>query len=63
MEKISVIVPYYNSSIFLLRKCLFSLIAQTYKNIEIMVVIDGATKMGSLIQMVNILFLLIVMIM
>ena len=44
MEKISVIVPYYNSSIFLLRKCLFSLIAQTYKNIEIMVVIDGATK-------------------
>ena len=44
MEKISVIVPYYNSSIFLLRKCLFSLIAQTYKNIEIMVVIDGDTK-------------------
>lgn len=44
MEKISVIVPYYNSNVFLLRKCLQSLCDQTYKNIEVLVVIDGSEK-------------------
>ena len=44
MEKISVIVPYYNSNVFLLRKCLLSLMAQTYKNMEVLVVVDGGDK-------------------
>lgn len=44
MEKISVIVPYYNSNIFLLRKCILSLLSQTYKNLEILVVVDGSPK-------------------
>ena len=44
MEKISVIVPYYNSNVFLLRKCLFSLMIQTYKDLEVLVVVDGSNK-------------------
>lgn len=44
MEKISVIVPYYNSNLFLLRKCISSILAQTYKNLEILVIIDGSEK-------------------
>ena len=44
MEKISVIVPYYNSNVFLLRKCLLSLKTQTYRDFEVLVVIDGSEK-------------------
>ena len=40
-NKISVIVPIYNVE-KLLRKCLDSLIAQTYKNLEIILVEDGS---------------------
>lgn len=42
MKKISVIVPIYNSSKYL-QKCIDSLINQTYKNIEIVLVNDGST--------------------
>lgn len=42
MEKISVIVPVYNSSKYL-RKCIESIIEQTYKNMEIILVNDGST--------------------
>ena len=41
-DKITVIVPVYNVENYL-RKCLDSIITQTYKNIEIIVVNDGST--------------------
>ena len=41
MAKISLIVPVYNTSKYL-RKCLDSLITQTYKDIEIIVINDGS---------------------
>lgn len=41
-DKITVVVPVYNVENYL-RKCLDSIIAQTYKNIEIIVVNDGST--------------------
>ena len=44
-DKITVIVPVYNVESYL-RKCLDSIIAQTYKNIEIIVVNDGSTAVS-----------------
>ena len=41
-EKITVIVPVYNVEHYL-EKCLDSLINQTYKNLEIIVINDGST--------------------
>ena len=41
-DKITVVVPVYNVESYL-RKCLDSIIAQTYKNIEIIIVNDGST--------------------
>ena len=42
-DKITVIVPVYNVENYL-RKCLNSIMAQTYKNIEIVVVNDGSIE-------------------
>ena len=42
MEKISVIVPVYNSEAYL-ENCLNSIIQQTYQNLEIILVNDGST--------------------
>lgn len=42
MQKISIIVPVYNTQKYL-RKCLNSLIQQTYENIEIILINDGST--------------------
>lgn len=42
MEKISIIVPVYNSEKWL-KRCLESIINQTYKNIEIIIINDGST--------------------
>ncbi len=42
MSKISVIVPVYNVEKYL-NSCIDSLINQTYKNIEIILVNDGST--------------------
>ena len=42
MEKVSVIVSVYNTQKYL-RECLDSLVNQTYKNIEIVIIDDGST--------------------
>ena len=41
-EKISVIVPVYNS-ISCLERCVRSICAQTYRNLEILLIDDGST--------------------
>jgi len=42
MDKISVIIPVYNVESYL-RKCLDSVLNQTYKNLEILLINDGST--------------------
>lgn len=42
MEKISVIVPIYNKEHYL-KKCIESIVGQTYKNLEIILVDDGSS--------------------
>lgn len=43
-NKVTIAIPYYNSSVYLLRKCLNSCINQSYGNIEILVMIDGTPR-------------------
>ena len=49
MEKITVIVPVYNAEKYL-RRCIESIMNQTYKNLEILVIIDGATDSSAFIM-------------
>lgn len=42
MEKVTVIIPVYNAKKYI-KKCMESVIEQTYENLEILVIIDGAT--------------------
>ena len=48
MIKFSVVVPVYNTPCRYLRKCLNSIMAQTYRNKEIIVVDDGSTNTETL---------------
>ena len=42
MEKVSVIIPVYNAS-KVIERCLYSIINQTYSNLEIICINDGST--------------------
>lgn len=47
MDLISVIVPIYNTECEILNKCIMSIIEQTYKNIEIILINDGSNAVIS----------------
>jgi len=50
LEKVSIIIPVYNSE-DRLKICINSLLAQTYKNIELIIINDGSTdKSGEIIK-------------
>ena len=42
MDKICIIVPVYNVEIYV-KKCIASILAQSYTNIEVIIVNDGST--------------------
>lgn len=44
MEKISIIVPIYNTNEVYLKKCIETITSQTYKNIEILLIDDGSLE-------------------
>jgi len=48
MDKISIIIPVYNVEPYI-RKCLDSVINQTYKNLEILLIDDGSTDNSGII--------------
>lgn len=48
-DLVSIVVPIYHSQLYL-KKCLNSVINQTYKNIEIILVLDGANKLSKKIS-------------
>ena len=53
MSKVSVIVPVYNNEAYV-EKCLRSVMQQTYKNLEIIVINDGSTdKSGEIIRQLS----------
>lgn len=47
-QKVSVIIPFYNTKTKYVERCIDSVINQTYHNIEIIIINDGSTKKKSL---------------
>ncbi|EAL5221832.1 glycosyltransferase family 2 protein, partial [Campylobacter jejuni] len=47
MKKIGVVIPIYNVEEYL-RECLDSVVNQTYKNLQVVLVNDGSTDENSL---------------
>ena len=43
-KKVGVVIPIFNTEASLLKKCIESVIAQTYKNLEICLINDGSTQ-------------------
>lgn len=50
MEKITIIIPVYNAKEYI-KKCIESVLKQTYQNLEILVIVDGATDKS--VEIVN----------
>ena len=43
-KKVGVVIPIFNTEASLLKQCIESVIAQTYKNLEICLINDGSTQ-------------------
>ena len=48
MTKVSIIIPIYNTPVFLLSKCIDSVVNQNYDNISIVLVNDGSIDQGTI---------------
>lgn len=46
MDKVSVIVPVYNTKLYL-KKCIYSILSSTYKNLQVILIDDGSTDGSS----------------